>query len=128
MKNSKTAGFDNIDSYSIKVAGPHIKPVLLHLINLSIRCGTFPTSWKIQLIHPLYKKNDKTKPTNYRPVSHIIQMGKLVEYVMIDQMFEHFVINKIFPQNRNISIPLLPFLMMIKPSQVASIYGTEYDK
>ena len=105
MKKGKTAGVDNIDSFSIKVAGPYIKPVLLHLINLSIRSCTFPTSWKIQLIHPLYKKSDKTKPTNYRPVSHIIQIGKLVEYVMIDQMFEHFVMNKIFHSNHHGGLP-----------------------
>ena len=56
-------------------------------------------------MHPLYKKGDKTNSENYRPVSHIVQMSKLVEYVMFDQMFTHFMENKIFHQNHHGGLP-----------------------
>ena len=37
MKNSKTCGIDNIDSYCIKLVKKELTPVLTHIINLSIQ-------------------------------------------------------------------------------------------
>ena len=71
FKNSRTHGRDFIDSSSLKLAFPLIEDSILHLVNLSIRNGTFAQNWKIQLILPLHKKNDKLNGNNYRPVSHI---------------------------------------------------------
>ena len=62
-----------------KLAGPLIEDTILHLINQSIRSGTFAESWKPQLILPTWKKNERELKENYRPVSHIVQIGKLVE-------------------------------------------------
>ena len=36
MKGKKVHGVDNIDSYSIKIAGPLMEEALLHLVNKSI--------------------------------------------------------------------------------------------
>ena len=50
---------------------------------------------------PLFKKNDKLDGTNYRPVSHIIELGKIVEYVVHDQVYNHFVEHKMFHGNHH---------------------------
>ena len=39
--------------------------ILIHLINLSLKNHTFPAQWKTQLIHPNYKKGDKTRGKNF---------------------------------------------------------------
>jgi hypothetical protein len=70
-------------------------------VNLSISTGKFASLWKIQLVHPLHKKNDKLDGTNYRPVSHIIELGKIVEYVIHDQVYSHFVQHKMFHSNHH---------------------------
>ena len=63
MKGGKSCGIDDIDSYSLKLAAPYIKPVLLHLINLSLAGNTFPSEWKTQLIYPNYKtRNSEGSP------------------------------------------------------------------
>ena len=77
MKAKRIHGVDWIDSYSLKIASPLIEDGLVHLINLSIRKSIFSKRWKPQLIFPTHKKKEKDKVENYRPVSNLVQVGKL---------------------------------------------------
>ena len=63
----------------------------MHLINLSIREGRFSSRWKPQLIFPHHKKKSRDLLENYRPVSHLVQIGIMVEYAVYLQIVEHFV-------------------------------------
>ena len=100
-KFSRSHGIDFMDSYSIKLAGPLIEDALLHIVNLSITLGVFPSSWKKQLVLPLHKKNDKLDASNYRPVSHMTELGKLLERVIHEQVYEHFVKHKLSHTNHH---------------------------
>ena len=101
MKNSRSHGRDFIDGCSLKLAFPLIEESILHLVNLSIKGGEFAEKWKIQLILPLHKKNDKLNGNNYRPVSHIIEIGKIAEYAVHEQVYNHFSSNNIFHGNHH---------------------------
>ena len=101
FKGKRTYGTDFIDSYSIKIAAPLIEDCLVHLINLSVQENKFADRWKTQLIHPFYKKKERDKLENYRPVSHLVQVGKLVEYVVYHQILEHFCTNNLFHPNHH---------------------------
>ena len=103
MKGGRRSGVDTIDSYSIKTASPYIEDVLLHLVNLSLQ--KFPTGWKTQLIHPFHKKGDKGVGENYRPVSHIAEISKLTEYVVLEQVIDHFQSNRLFHNNHHGFLP-----------------------
>ena len=104
MKSKRTHGTDWIDSYSIKLAGPLLEDSLIHLINLSIRESKFSGRWKPQMIYPLHKKNEKDLLENYRPVSHLVQVGKLVEYAVYFQIVDHFTKHDLFHPNHHGSI------------------------
>ena len=104
MKGKRGHGVDTIDSYSLKLASPLIEDSLLHLVNLSIANNTFATPWKPQLIFPLHKKKEKTKVENFRPVSHLVEVGKLCEYIVYEQILEHFNVNKLFHPNHHGSL------------------------
>ena len=56
LKNSNSFGLDFIDTKIIKLIKPEILPALTHVINLSITCKVFPSSWKQAKIIPLFKK------------------------------------------------------------------------
>ena len=71
------------------------------MVNLSITSGKFASFWKIQLVLPLHKKNDKLDGSNYRPVSHIIELGKIVEYAVHQQVYQHFVLHHLFHSNHH---------------------------
>ena len=105
MKGNRTCGIDNIDSYSLKLAAPLIEDALMHLINLSIRSGQFASIWKPQLIFPQHKKAEKDLIENYRPVSHLVEIGKLVEYEIYDQVTQHFLTHDLFHSNHHGGLP-----------------------
>ena len=104
FKPKRVHGVDWIDSYSLKVASPLIEDSLIHLINLSISGSEFSSRWKPQLIFPLHKKNEKDLVGNYQPVSHLVQVGKMVEYAVYFQIVEHFVNNDLFHPNHHGSL------------------------
>ena len=105
LKGGKSSGFDDIDSYSLKLASNLIEDELLHLVNLAITESCYADSWKVQLIHPYYKKGDKCLGENYRPVSNIPEVSKLVEYSVLDQLLQHFQGNNLFHPNHHGFLP-----------------------
>ena len=42
LKNSKSSGLYNMDTYIIKLIRPYIIPAITHLVNTYISCGQFP--------------------------------------------------------------------------------------
>ena len=104
MKGKRVHGVDWIDSFSLKIASPLIEDCLIHLINLSIRTSRFSTRWKPQLIFPFHKKKDKDMLENYRPVSHLVQVGKMIEYAVYFQIVEHFTTHNLFHPNHHGSL------------------------
>ena len=105
MKGGKTSGVDTIDSYSLKLAAPLIEDALEHLVNLSITTGKFASIWKPQLIFLQHKKGEKDAIENFRPVSHLVEIGKMVEYEVNDQIVEHFISNNLFHSNHHGGLP-----------------------
>ena len=104
MKPKRVHGTDWIDSYSLKVASPLLEDSLLHLVNLSIEQNKFANKWKPQLIHPFHKKKDRDLLENYRPVSHLVQVGKIIEYAVNFQIIEHFTKYCLFHPNHHGSL------------------------
>ena len=51
------------------------EPTLIHCI----RSGKFPTSWKLAKVNPLYKGGAKDGINNYRPISILPTLSKLIE-------------------------------------------------
>ena len=101
MKGGKNCGVDNIDNFSLKLAAPLLEDALLHLINLSIGTNYFSSLWKHQLIFPQHKKQVKLQAKNYRPVSHLVEIGQLVEQAVNFQVVQHFVSNHLFHKNHH---------------------------
>ena len=101
MKGGRSCGNDNIDSFSLKLAAPLIEDALLHIINLSIRTSCFSNLWKHQLIFPQFKKKNKLQAKNYRPVSHLVEIGLLVERAVAFQVVDHFTTHNLFHKNHH---------------------------
>ena len=61
-------------------------PSLTYLIIKSITDGTVPALWKVARVTPLYKSEDKLLVENYRPISVLPVLSKVLERVMHTQM------------------------------------------
>ena len=95
LKNSKTCGTDNIDSYVLKVAADQLVPALTHVVNLSLTHAHFPALWKTAKVIPLLKKSDETLPKNYRPVSLLTVTSKVLERAVYLQLIEYLEMNNL---------------------------------
>ena len=58
---------------------------IAHIINLSLITGVVPDDLKSARVVPLFKKSDKTETGNYRPVSILNIVSKVLERVIYDQ-------------------------------------------
>ena len=64
---SKAKGPDNIHPRVLKELATELAPTLAHFFQQSVDTGIIPDEWKKANICPLFKKNDRTVPANYRP-------------------------------------------------------------
>ena len=95
LKSSNSCGVDGLTTRLLRQAGNIIFAPLLHIVNTSIAQGCFPNCWKTSSITPLYKENDPTKPENYRPISILPCLGKLLEKIVHQQLYQYISTNNI---------------------------------
>ncbi len=72
-----------------------IKPLTV-IINQMLKTGTFPDKFKIAKVINLYKKDDETFFSNYRPISLLPAISKIFETVIFIQLFTYFKVNNLF--------------------------------
>lgn len=86
LKNTKSAGYDNITTDLVKKIARYISSPLAHIINLSFEHGCFPDRLKLSLIKPLHKKGCKLDIDNYRPIALTPILSKIFERVMYERV------------------------------------------
>ena len=86
IKATKSCGLDEIDSSIIKLAKVELLAPITHLINLSILNQKFPYQWKVAKVIPLHKKDEVLDPKNYRPVSLLPILSKILERAVFCQI------------------------------------------
>ena len=91
MKDNKSSGVDGIPPKLLKEIVEQISTPLAQVFNLSIEEGVVPSEWKEANITPLFKKDSRNKPENYRPVSLTSVVCKLLETLIRDHMVKFLV-------------------------------------
>ena len=73
-------------------------PVLTKIVNSSLQSGCFPEIWKEALVFPLLKKPGLDVIfKNFRPVSNLSFVSKLIERAVFNQIHGHLVCNNLYP-------------------------------
>jgi hypothetical protein len=87
----KSCCLDPWPTFLIKENIDIILPSLTKLVNMSLSQGIFPTCFKNAIVTPLLKKRslDKDDLKNYRPISGLSFISKLVERVVVSQIKSH---------------------------------------
>ena len=87
---NKYCGPDQLPTKIIKLSAVIIAEPLSELFNKSFRLGIFPKLWKEANIHPIYKKKgSQSDPTNYRPISLLSALSKVMEKIVFKNIYDH---------------------------------------
>lgn len=112
--NNVGAGADNISSKIFKLSYQAIMKHILQLFNACLKYGIFPSSLKIAIIKPIFKGGDSQTINNYRPISILPFMSKILEKLIHCRLVKHLEKNDIihenqfgFQKNKSTYMPLL---------------------
>ena len=83
-----TIGYDNIDNILLKSIKNVVSEKLASLFNLSMSNGVFPEQMKLAEVVPLYKSKERFLTSNYRPISLLITISKILEKVVHKRTYE----------------------------------------
>ena len=86
LNTSKASGPDGISDTMLKSTTHCIASGLTKLLNKSISSGRLPISWKMSSVVPIPKGNDGYSVSNYRPISLLSIICKLLERHMYWQI------------------------------------------
>ena len=88
--STKSCELDCLPTYLLKEILMSILPLLTKIINVSLEQGTFTACWKVAIIRPLIKKVGLDLiANNYRPVSNLSFLSKVLGKAALDQIMEH---------------------------------------
>jgi hypothetical protein len=79
LDSGKAHGPDGIPIHVYKLCALQLTPSITKLYNLSLIKGIVPTAWKLAHVVPIHKKGDTQDVRNYRPISLLPTIGKIME-------------------------------------------------
>ena len=108
LKCKKACGIDGISAEIMKCSLPVISRPLVYIFNLSIDEGKFPNCLKFARFFPLFKTGCKSCLDNYRSISILPVVSKLLERIIYDRIYDfleknYLLYNKQFGFRSNFS-------------------------
>ena len=96
LNRNKATGINNLNAGLLRYVASVIAAPLSFLINLSLQTGIVPLNWKVVQVIPLYKKGDKTEASNYRAISILPILRKVLERSVHYQLVNYLEQNNLF--------------------------------
>ncbi len=89
--NNKSCGLDPCPTVVLKDSLDAHLPTLVDVFNASLKHGVFPDPFKQADVTPILKKPnlDDQQLSNYRPVSNLLFLSKLLERIVADRLLNH---------------------------------------
>lgn len=97
----KSKGADLLEPKLLQIAALVITSVITHIFNLTLLSGKIPKVWKAAHVLPLHKGGDSSDPNNYRPISKLSCLVKILERLISVQLHRFLVSNSILNSNQS---------------------------
>ena len=96
--SNKFCCLDPIPTFLLKACIDELAPALLYIVNESLKTGSFPETMKNAVVKPTLKKSgcDQDVLSNYRPVSNLSTVSKLLERAVLQQLNAHLDNNNLY--------------------------------
>jgi hypothetical protein len=95
LPTNKAVGLDGISGFALKAGALAIANSLSELFNLSLSSGVYPDSFKKAKVSALHKSGDLSNPDNYRPISILSVVSKILERHVSDALVSHLDCNNL---------------------------------
>jgi Notch-like protein len=95
---------DGISNKTLKFLKYELATPLVHLFNLSIQTGEFPNNLKMSRTVPIFKSGDPMLCDNYRPISLLSSISKVLEKSYCDPLDQSFK-NKQSAERKPVWVP-----------------------
>jgi hypothetical protein len=89
LYSKKATGLDKISCKIIKMAALVIADSLTYLVNQTITLSSFPDEWKMARVIPLYRCGHRNIPGNYRHISILPTISKIMERILYNQLYNY---------------------------------------
>ena len=93
LSTGKASGPDQINTRVLKELASELANPLCCLFNYALRLGIVPKKWKLAHVCAVHKKDDPQLVGNYRPISLLSCISKVLEKLIHKHMFNFFVAN-----------------------------------
>jgi hypothetical protein len=84
----------------IKTISNEISVPLAHIFNLSLSQGIFPDKLKNCRVIPIFKAGDQMDVDNYRPISLLSSISKVLEKIVAEKLIYHLLSNNLIYQHQ----------------------------
>ena len=101
MRNSAACGADGVCIRMLKTGFPAIGGVILHIINSCITRSDIPSDWKHSIVQPIFKSGNPSDPANFRPISLVPVIMKIVERVIHRQLYYYLSHNHLLSSTQH---------------------------
>ena len=100
LPTKNSSRFDGISSKLFKKLAPTIIKPLTLLLTQVFNTGIFPDKLKVAKVIPVFKKGNPTIINNYRPISLLPVVSKVMEKILANQLSSYFESKKLFVNNQ----------------------------
>ena len=102
LDTNKSSGPDKIPNKLLKMCALLLANPLCKLFNKSLHSGIFPLLWKKACVTPIYKqKGSSSDPTNYRPISLLPTLSKILEKLVFNKIYSHLSENNLLTEKQS---------------------------
>jgi len=101
LRETNAVGADGIALRFIRDSLPAIAHYLTVIINTSLVTGVFPSLWKHGIVTPIFKSGDIDDVNNYRPITILPILSKVLEKIVANQLTSFLEANNLLSKTQH---------------------------
>jgi hypothetical protein len=105
LHTNKASGPDVIIHKMLKLCPNKIALPLQIIFNKSLQQSKYPKNWKLAHVIAVFKKGNSSLPSNYRPISLISCVGKIMERVIYKHVYNYLHQNRLIYEYQSGFLP-----------------------
>jgi hypothetical protein len=98
--SKSSSDIDGLSTKLLKNIAIEISQPLSHIFNLSISTGIFPDRFKTSRTVPIFKTGNSEMCDNYRPISLLSSLSKILEKLISIQLTNHLELNNLLYEHQ----------------------------